>query len=93
MVQTDWKNTTVAPSYPPGTSGNPGFKKKKFVIFLTNLQPMMVRPLQAGVRWPSTAMHIYKVDTLGFPMVQTDWKNTTVAPSYPPGTSGNPGFK
>ena len=58
MVQTDWKNTTVAPSYPPGTSGNPGFKKKKIVIFLTNLQPMMVRPLQASVRRPSTAMHI-----------------------------------
>ena len=57
MVQTDWKNTTVAPSYPPGTSGNPGFKKK-FGIFLTNLQPMMVRPLQAGVRRPTTAMHI-----------------------------------
>ena len=43
---------------PPGTSGNPGFKKKIFVISLTNLQPMMVRPLQAGVRRPSTAMHI-----------------------------------
>ena len=29
-----------------------------FVIFLTNLQPMTVQPLQAGVRRPSTAMHI-----------------------------------
>ena len=29
-----------------------------FVIFLTNLQPMTVRPLQASVRRPSTAMHI-----------------------------------
>ena len=57
MVQTDWKNTTMAPSYPPGTSSNPGFKKK-FVIFLTNLQPMMVRLLQASVRRPSMAMHI-----------------------------------
>ena len=55
-----------------------------------NLQPMTVRPLLAGVRWPSTAMYIQKVDTLGFPTVQTDWKNSTVAPSYPPGTSGNP---
>ena len=54
---------------------------------------MMVRPLQAGVREPSTAMHIQKVDTLGFPMVQTDWKNSTVAPSSPPGTSGNPVLK
>ena len=85
-VQTDWKNSTVAPSYPPGTSGNPVLKKKIFVIFLTYLQPITVRPLQAGVRRPSTAMHIQKVDTLGFPTVQTDWKNSTVAPSYPPNT-------
>ena len=91
-VQTDWKNSTVAPSYPPGTSGNLVLKKK-FAIFCTNLRPMMVRPLQAGVTRPSTAMHIQKVDTLGFPTVQTDWKNSTVAPSYPPGTSGNPVLK
>ena len=51
---------------------------------------MMVQPLLAGVRRPSTAMYIQKVDTLGFPTVKTDWKNSTVAPSYPPGTSGNP---
>ena len=91
-VQTDWKNSTVAPSYPPGTSGNPVLKKK-FAIFWTNHRPMMVRPLLAGVRHPSTAMYIQKVDTLGFPTVQTDWKNSTVAPSYPPGTSGNPVLK
>ena len=36
-------------------------------------------------RWKN----VQKVDTLGFPTVQTDWKNSTVAPSYPPGTSGN----
>ena len=85
-VQTDWKNSTVAPSWPPRYFWQPGSKKKFCVIFLTNLQPMMVRPLQAGVRRPSTAMHIQKVDTLGFPTVQTDWKNSTVAPSYPPNT-------
>ena len=54
---------------------------------------MMVQLLQAEVRLPSTAMHIQKVDTLGFPTVQTDWKKSTVAPSYPPGTSGNPVLK
>ena len=90
-VQTDWKNSTLAPSYPPGTSGNPVVKKNFFVIFLTNLQPMMVRPLQAGVRRPSTAMHIQKIDTLGFPTVQTDWKNSTVAPSYSPRYFWQPG--
>ena len=74
-----WRQVT-----PPGTSGNPVLKKKFFVIFLTNLRPITVRPLQAGVRRPSRAMHIQKVDTLGFPTVQTDWKNSTVAPSYPP---------
>ena len=93
MVQTDWKNSTVAPSYPPGTSGNPGSKKNFFVIFLTNLQPMMVRPLQAGVRRPDTAMHIWEVATLGFTTVQTDWKNSTVAPSYPPRYFWQPGFQ
>ena len=64
-IQTDWKNSTVVPSYPPGTSGNLVLKKKFFVIFLTNLQPMTVRPFQAGVRRPGTAMHIQKIDTLG----------------------------
>ena len=38
---------------------------------------------------PSTAMHMQKVGTLGFPTVQTDCQNSTVAPSYPPSTSGN----
>ena len=58
-----------------------------------NLQPITVQPLLAGVRQPSTAMHIQKVDTLGFPTLQTDWKNSTVAPSYPPSTAGNPVLK
>ena len=54
---------------------------------------MMVQPLQAGVRQPSSVIHLQQLDTLGFPTVQTDWKNSTVAPSYPPGTSGNPVLK
>ena len=90
-VQTDWKNSTVAPSYPPRYFWQPGSEKKNFVIFLTNLRPITVRPLQAGVGRPSTAMHIQKVDTLGFPTVQTDWKNSTVAPSYPPRYFWQPG--
>ena len=61
--------------------------------FFQNRVAMMVRPPQAGVTRPSTAMHIQKVDTLAFPTVQTDWKNSTVAPSYPPATSGNPVLK
>ena len=89
-VLTDWKKSTLAPNYPPGTSGNPVLKKNFFVIFLTNLRPIPVQPLQAGVRPPSTTVHIGKVNTLGYPTVQMDWKNSTVAPSYPRGTSGNP---
>ena len=92
-VQTDWKNSKVAPSYPRGTSGNPVLKKRFFVIFLTNLQTMTIPPLQAYGKMPSMLMHIQGVDTLGFPTVQTDWKNSTMAPSYPPGTSGNPVLK
>ena len=93
MVQTDWKNSTVAPSYPRGTSGNPVLKKRFFVIFLTNLQTMTIPLLQAYGKMPNMLMHIGNVDTLGFPTVQTNWKNSTVAPSYPPGTSGNPVLK
>ena len=89
-VQRDWKNSTVAPSYPPRTSGNPLLKKNFFVIFLTNLQRMTVQPLPAGVGLPGTTMHIQKVDTLGFPTVPTDWKNSTLAPSYPPNTFTSP---
>ena len=85
-VQTDWKNSTMAPGYATNTSGNLVLKKKHFVIFLTNLQPMIVQPLQAAVEQSSTVMHIQKVDTLGFLTVQTDRKNPTVAPSNPPNT-------
>ena len=81
MVQTDWKNSTVAPSSPPGTSGNPVLKKKFCHFF--DQPPTHNGPTAPS---PSTAMHIQKVDTLGFPTVQTDWKNSTVAPSYPPNT-------
>ena len=92
-VQTDWKNSRVAPSYPPSTSGNSVLEKRFFVIFLTNLQTMTVRPLQMYGGLPGMLMHIQNVDTVGFPTVQTDWKNSKVAPSYPRGTSGNPVLK
>ena len=82
----------MAPSYPPSTSGNPVLKIF-FAIFLTNLRPITVRPLQANVEQSSTATHIQKVDTIGFPTVQTIWRNSTVATSYPPSTSGNPVLK
>ena len=93
MVQTDRKNSTVAPRYSRGTSGNPVMKKRFFVIFLANLQTMTIRPLHAYGGLPSMLMHIQKVYTLGFPTVQTDWKTSTLAPSYPRGTSGNPILK
>ena len=92
-VQIDSKNSTVAPSYPPSTSGNPVLKKCFLPFFLTNLRPITVRPLQDGVRQPSQAMHIQKVDILGFATIQMDWKNSTVAPSDPPDTIGNPVLK
>ena len=51
-----------------------------------NLLPMRVRPLQVCVSRPGTAENIFKVDNLGFPTIQTDWKISTVAPSDPPNT-------
>ena len=57
-VQTDWEDSTMAPSYPPDTSGNPVLKKNIFAIFLTSLRPITFRLLKAGVGRSSTAMHI-----------------------------------
>ena len=52
------KSLLTAQALVPRYFWQPCSEKKNFVIFLTDLRPMTVRPLQAGVRRPSTAMHI-----------------------------------
>ena len=92
MVQTNWKNSRVASSWPPGTSGNRGLKM--FFCHFFDQPSTHDGPTAPGrCATASTVMYIQKVKTLGFPTVQMDWKKSMVAPSYPPSTFWQPGFE